>query len=268
MRKVMNIVFTLLGIYAAILVFFYFSQTSMLFFPQPLGNQTTYKDADEVYIETPNGNRLHGWLCKGNADKGSEGNLIIYFGGNAEEVSHLIPMATTKLRGWDLLLINYPGYGLSEGKPSEKSFFDAAQAIYDYAISQLDVKPENIVLLGRSIGTGCAVYLAGKRDVSGVILVSPFESIRAVAQSKLPFLPVSLLLKHKFESKRYAQEIDVPLLAFFGTADDIIPPKHSKRLAEDWKGSTRLIQLDGYDHNNIFGSGKLWNEVVEFLSDF
>ncbi|MFP4556400.1 MAG: alpha/beta hydrolase [Bacteroidales bacterium] len=265
MKRVMYIITTLIIIYGIVLGFFYFSQSSMLFFPQQIGHQKTYDNTEEVRIETSNGNQLHGWLCKSDSGKDTLTNLIIYFGGNAEEVSHLIPAISSRLNGWSVLVINYPGYGLSKGKPSEKSFFNAALAIYDYADSRKDICSNNIVLLGRSIGTGCASYLAANREVKGVVLVSPFESMKSVAQSKLPYIPVSLLLKHQFDSNKYAQEIDASMLAFFGTADDLVPPIHAKRLAKSWKGDVTLIQLEGYNHNNILESEKLWSEMIAFL---
>lgn len=268
MKNIMIIICTLIILYGIILAFFYFSQSSMLFFPQPLENYHSDNKSEEVIIKTPNGNKLHGWFCKSEIRNDTLSNLLIYFGGNAEEVSHLIPNVSSNLPEWSVLLINYPGYGLSEGKPSEKSFFDAALAIFDYGVSRQNVNPESIVLLGRSIGTGCAVYLARKRNVSGVVLVSPFESMSAVAQSKLPYLPVSLLLKHKFESIKYTQKVDVPMLAFYGTADKIVPPKHTKKLAKEWKGEVKTVQLEGYNHNNMFESENLWNEINKFLRKF
>jgi uncharacterized protein len=263
MKKMTNVLITILIIYIAVVALYYFMQGSMLFFPRPITQQVQVdKQVEEVVITTESGTLLHGWLCK-NPDERSQ-KLIIYFGGNAEEVSHMIDKAGD-FGGWALLLINYPGYGKSEGRPGEKSFFDAATTIWDYAVSRADIDKRNIVLMGRSIGTGTAVYLAHKKNPKAVILVSPFESIRAVAQSKLPFLPIGLMLKHKFESGKYAAEIDVPLLAFYGTSDNIIPPKHTKKLTGQWKGQVVLVELPGYGHNDIFESGQLWRDINVFL---
>ncbi len=263
MRKMMSILFVCLTLYTFILVFFYAFQSSFLFYPQPLKRTISLNaQVEEVNIKTPSGNNLHGWLCKSKTENPQK--VVIYFGGNAEEVSHLIPMSSI-FDDWALLLVNYPGYGKSEGKPGEKSFFEAATSIYDYVISREDIDNEHIVLMGRSIGTGTAVYLVHERKVRAVILFSPFESIRAIAQSKLPFLPVGLLLKHQFEAKKIAIHIDIPMLAFYGTLDNIIPPKHSKNLQKSWKGNSNLIELKGFGHNDIFQSNQLWEEVTAFL---
>jgi len=253
-------------LYSLVLAFFYFSQRGMLFYPQPLSYLIqANENVEEVEIQMTEGNILRGWLCKNHSTHSRK--LLIYFGGNAEEVSHLVPEASL-FGDWDVLLVNYPGYGKSDGRPGEESFFNAALEIYDYAVSRMDADNAQIVVMGRSIGTASAVYLASKRKTRGVILVSPFESIRAVAQAKLPFLPVSLLLQHPFASKKYAEGIQAPVLAFYGTADNIVPPSHSKKLMEYWSGPVRLVELPGYNHNNIFDSEQLWRETERFLERF
>ncbi len=250
-------------LYGFIIVFFYFFQSVLLFFPQPLSSRVELNEkTEEVKIESSDGNVLHGWLC--HASNNGPQKLIIYFGGNAEEVSHMVPVASM-FEDWAMLLINYPGYGRSEGKPGQDSFYNAALAIYDYAVERDDIDNENIVLMGRSIGSGSAVYLAHERKVKSLVLISPFESIRAVAKSKLPILPVDLILRHKFLSKKYAANINVPLLVFYGTADNIIPPIHSRRFAEYWRGKKRLIGLPSFGHNDIFNSNQLWKEIDDFL---
>lgn len=262
--KKMTHVFIFLGVlYAVIIIFFYLFQSTLLFFPQPLSYSIELNDdTEEVKILSKDGNVLHGWLCHDNKHKPQK--LIIYFGGNAEEVSHMLPIAGM-IEGRAMLLVNYPGYGKSEGRPGQESFYHAALAIYDYAAQRDDIDKDNIIVMGRSIGSGPAVYLAHERQIKAAILISPFESIRAVAQSRLPFLPVNLILRHKFPSKKYAVSLDIPLLAFYGSADNIIPPLHTKRLAEYWKGEKKLVGLPSYGHNDIFASKQLWDEIDSFL---
>ncbi|MBW6478174.1 MAG: alpha/beta hydrolase [Bacteroidales bacterium] len=257
-------VIIILGIiYIIIVAFFYLFQSNFIFFPQPLtGTVHTGEFTEEVRITTDDDKVLHGWLCKSKTDGPQK--LIIYFGGNAEEVSHMIP-AASMFEDWAFLLINYPGYGKSEGRPGQKSFYKAALEIYDYAVARDDVYAENIVVMGRSIGSGSAVFLAHERDVKAVVLISPFESIRAVARSSMPFLPVNLILRHKFLSKKFASEINSPMIAFYGTADQIIPPSHTQKLAAFWKGPSRLVELQGYGHNDIFESKQMWEEINGFL---
>ncbi len=252
-------------LYGFLILFFYFFQSVLLFFPQPLSSRIEMNGkTEEIKIKSSDGNVLHGWLC--HTGRNGPQKLIIYFGGNAEEVSHMIPVASM-FEDWAMLLINYPGYGRSEGKPGQESFYNAALAIYDYAAKRDDIDTSNIILMGRSIGSGSAVYLAHERQVKSLILISPFESIRAVAKSKLPFIPVSLILRHHFSSKEFAVNIDIPLLAIYGAADNIIPPVHSRRFAEYWRGEKKLIGLPSFGHNDIFLSNQLWREIEEFLKN-
>ena len=263
-KKMVQLFLFIVLFYSVIVLFFYLFQSKFLFFPQPItSNPYLTENIEEVAVISSDGNRLHGWLYHKKQD--SPQKLIIYFGGNAEEVSHMIPMVSM-FKDWAMLLINYPGYGFSEGKPGQESFFNAALAIYDFAVSRDDIDSENVVLLGRSIGSGPAVFLAHERNVRSVILISPFESIRAVAQSKMPFLPVGLILKHPFPSKKFADTVDAPLLAFYGSADSIIPQRHTKRLAESWKGPVRLIELASFGHNDVFESQQMWEEIIGFLN--
>lgn len=239
-------------------------QTSMLFHPQPLAfNIPETKRIKEIEIEASGNVILRGWT-HGKPAKAKQ--LVIYFGGNAEEVSHLLTYAK-RFEGTVFVLVNYPGYGASTGKPSEESFYDAALAIYDFTQKAATLKDLPVIAFGRSIGTAPATYLAAYRNVEKVILISPFESIRKVAKSKFPILPVSLLLRHHFDADKYARKTEAPLLSFYGSADRIIPPKHSKNLTSAWKGESTLVELSGFDHNDIFAAEKMWQRIESFLAE-
>lgn len=264
MKKMITILLTLASLYLIIMVAVWLMQDRLIFFPQPLASQVPVNDnLEEVFITTQGGNQLHGWLKK--AQTAGQQKLIIYFGGNAEEVSHML-FSAPEYAEWAYLLINYPGYGNSQGRAGKNSFYDAALAMYDYALTRSDMDTTSIVVMGRSIGTGSAVFLAGHRKVRAVVLISPFESLGAVARSSMWFLPVDLLLRHNFEPERYAKYITAPLLAFYGTRDNIIPPDHTIKLTRSWKGKHILIPLEGYGHNDIFTSEQLWEEMEAFLA--
>jgi uncharacterized protein len=264
MKTLITMLITFALVYLVIMVLVWLMQDRLIFFPQPLAYQVpVHENLEEVFITTRGGNQLHGWLRK--APAADPQKLIIYFGGNAEEVSHMLA-AAPGYAGWAYLLMNYPGYGNSEGRSGKTSFYDAALAIYDYALTRQDIDTAGIVVMGRSIGTGSAVFLAGHRKVRAVVLISPFESLGAVARSSMWFLPVGLLLRHNFKPERYAKNITAPLLAFYGTRDNIIPPRHSINLTQSWKGEHILIPLQGYGHNDIFASQQLWGEVEVFLN--
>src|SRR5882762_8228837 len=147
----------LVGVAIGVPLFMWVFQERMLFFPRPLDPRPTPRpNVEEVGIVAADGVRLRGWLVKGTI---APAPLVIYFGGNAEEVSWLAYL-TDNFAGWSLLLVNYRGYGESEGRPGEKELLADALAVYDHAKRRPDVDRERIAAMGRSLGTGVAVHLA------------------------------------------------------------------------------------------------------------
>ena len=243
-------------------------QDRMLFFRQGIDENTLkmirkhYPAAEEVEIETSGGNILHGWLVHNRTEKPSP--LLIYFGGNAEEVSHHIESAET-YSPWSLLLVNYRGYGLSTGKPGEKALLEDALVIYDNFSARSDIDSQKIAVMGRSIGCGPAVYLSAERSLAGAVLVSPFASIEEVAVEAYPYLPVRLLLRNRFKMLPYAAKADNPMLALAGSDDRIIPARHSKKLYNAWAGEKILRIINNAGHNDITLFPGFEESIREFL---
>jgi len=264
---------TLLGTVAlagcGLMLLIYLLQDRLIFYPQQLDASTAQilqrnvprTEAFELAVEG-NAVRLRGWFIS--AESSGPSPLLIYFGGNAEEVSWLLP-ELTRLHGWAVLLVNYRGYGLSEGSPSEAALQRDALALYDNVAQRSGVDPERIVIMGRSLGTGVSTYLASQRPVAGVVLVSPFDSLIEVASAVYPFLPVRLLLRHRFESVAHAPAINTPLLALAAKHDTLIAPERSRRLVQAWGGPARLELLDGADHNTIHVHPQYWTLIGQFL---
>lgn len=119
--------------------------------------------------------------------------------------------------------------------------------------------------MGRSLGTAVAVHLASARPVRGVVLISPFESMADVAKVHFPYLPVSLLLKHRFECASLAPSITVPALALVAAEDSIVPPGHSYRLMERWGGEHRVVTVPGAGHNTLGAGPGDWDAIKWFL---
>jgi hypothetical protein len=220
---------------------------------------------ETLRIETEKGIRIHGWFVKNVHQEKLP--VILYFGGNAEEVSYLARYAD-KVKGWSLVLMNYRGYGLSEGTPSEKNLYYDALSLYDYLIRRDDIDRERIIVMGRSLGTGVATRLAQYRQVRGVILVSPFDSLISVGKEVFPFLPVHLLLRSRFDSLSRAPSISAPLLVIVAAHDDIVRPRHSKKLMEQWGGPVSLRVIDGEDHNTIHDNAQYWETMNAFLGNY
>ena len=254
----------------ALLSLIYLLQERLIFFPQKLTQEEAdrllkkYSHINNIDIKTANNISIKGWLVKNSPSP--KAPLIIYFGGNAEELSYLIHYAG-KAKDWAWALMNYRGYGLSDGKPSEKDLYADAVSVYDYFSKRNDIDNTRIVLIGRSLGTGVATYLAKMRPVKALILVSPYDSLASIGKHHYPLLPVNFLIRHRFDSLSRAPLISAPLLIITAADDTIIPLKYSKRLAEKWGGPHSFKIIEGEDHNTINDSAEYWAIINEFLKD-
>lgn len=265
-----------------------------LYHPQPYraGDEAAiaarFPAAEPFVLQRPDGVRLHGWLTghrplpgrPRGADAGptaaatapapaSAGNstprrpLTIYFGGNAEETSWMLSDAH-RFAGRLLLCINYRGYGGSGGRPHENVLLDDALAVFDAALKRSDVDPARVSVWGRSLGTGVAVHVASARQVSGVALVSPYDSMAALAQRHMPAM--SVLLTQRYDSAAKAPAIRAPALMLAGARDTLIPPLHSEQLRALWGGPAQLVMLPEADHNSMQEATDYWREIAAFLS--
>ena len=252
----------------------YLAQDSLIFYRQPLSDARRaevaqrFPAATEVSIQSADSTKLHGWLVR---PEGIErAPLVLYYGGNAEEVSHMLEAIGHPVRGdtpgvaW--LIVNYRGYGASEGSPSQASLVADALAQYDYASKLPGIDAERMFVFGRSLGSGVAVQLAAHRPVRALILVSPYDSLAAVAKRYYWYLPVDWMLKHRFDSIALAPQMKQPLLCFIAERDDVIPPEHAERLFAAWAGPKRRVLLGGAGHNTTDGAAGFWPAVRDFLA--
>jgi uncharacterized protein len=259
------------GVFVGLSIFLYFVQDRLVFFRQPLdpGRRDSvlqrFPNVEEVNLVAEDGTRLHGFLAKPPAVAGAKFPLVIYFGGNAEEASWLLE-DSERPQNWAWLMVNYRGYGWSEGSPGEKAMAADARRIYDWTQSRSDVEHSRIVAFGRSLGSGVAVRLASERLLAGMVLATPFDSLESVAKRHYPFAPVSLLLRHRFDSLELAPRIGVPMLCIVAERDSIIPAEHARRLFAAWQGDKRLVSIANAGHNDVSASPVFWREIGHFLS--
>ena len=269
-RLVNSAITIIIGVAIGLWALLYFAQDQLIFFRQPAPDASPHS-ADlaisEVRIATHDGVSLRGWLARPAAAASSERlPLTIYFGGNAEEVSYMAASAG-RLPGWSLLAVNYRGYGGNAGNPSERALFADALALYDWAAGRPEIDPTRIAAIGRSLGSGVAVYLAAERPLARLVLVTPYDSLRAVAQRHYPYLPVSFLLKHRFDSIGRAQRISTPLLVLAAQRDSIVPPAHARALFAQWRGPKTWREFAGAGHNDLDADPEYWKAIAAFLAD-
>jgi pimeloyl-ACP methyl ester carboxylesterase len=222
---------------------------------------------EEVRLKTRDGLTLHGWMRHPRlARSGQRFPLVIVFGGARRETSWMMDRGT-KAERWGWLFINYRGFGLSEGEPSERVVLEDTGLIFDYAAARPDVDSSNIVVLGRSLGSYFTAVLAKTRQIRGAILATPFDSFAALGQERYPWLPVGLLLNGRYDAAAIAPKIKVPALFILAEHDDVTPPERGTALARAWGGPRRTLLLTGARHYGIERRDDFWNAVGEFLRE-
>lgn len=223
-------------------------QDNMIFYPTEADNPNFPRyQRQEISLES-HGFHIQGWEFQ-NPDVDNNATLL-YFGGNAEDVTQNFA-DIQQFAARRLFFFNYRGYGKSGGKPSQQALYQDVLNIYDSLTSQYAVQPEQLVVMGRSLGSAVATYVAAHRPVKQVILVTPFDSLTNIAQSIFPFLPVKWFLNHPFPSVEFAPEINTPLLMIVAANDEVIPTKYSRNLYEKWAGAKQWQRLEGVGHNDL-----------------
>lgn len=227
------------------------AQDRFLFYPpraSPMPQPPAGWRAEEVLLRTRDGTRLAGVLLMPPV---AQPSLVIYFGGNAEDATLGAPEAEEQYGSRAVLLVNYRGYGASEGRPGEAALVADGLEIFDWAARRPDIDATRIAVHGRSLGSGVAVRVAAGRPVRCVILTSPFGSVVDVAREAYPWLPVALLMRHRFDSAAHAARVKAPALFLVGEADRLIAPRHSRRLAALWGVPVEEAAFAGFGHNDI-----------------
>lgn len=180
-------------------------------------------------------------------------NAVLYFGGNAEDVSQSMAALQRAFPANSIHAMHYRSYGGSEGLPSEQDLVADALALYD----ALAPKYRHITLVGRSLGSGIAVQLAAARPSNHLVLITPYSSIAEIGQKQLPMFPVRWLLRDRYESWRYADRIHTPTTIIIAGKDKVIPNESSYRLAKHFPpGVARIVALKDADHSS---APELWH---------
>jgi pimeloyl-ACP methyl ester carboxylesterase len=188
-------------------------------------------------------------------------NAIIYFGGNAENVDYNTDIFKTLFRQHTVYLVKYRGYSGSTGSPSERGLYSDAIHIYD----QLSREHTEISIIGRSLGAAIATYIASRKPVHRLALITPFDSVKSVARSQFPLYPVSLLIKDKYDSLARAADIDTETMIIGAGNDRIIDISHARRLAEGFSQEVSFHVIEGADHNDISDFAEFYQALGDFI---
>jgi len=231
-------VFIYLGICATLFA----SQRSMIYYPQA---GAANRPADTLTLTVPDA------ALRVTIRPHDGSRALIYFGGNAEDVSLNLPALAQAFPDRAIYLLHYRGYGGSTGTPSEETLRKDALALFD----KVHAEHAEIVVIGRSLGSGVAIRLASQRPVSRLVLVTPYDSMQELAAREFPYLPVRWLMTDKYESWRYASLIRVPTQLIAAEFDEVIPGASTSRLLANFnRGVASLTVIPGTGHNTISGS--------------
>lgn len=200
---------------------------------------------EDVWIRTPDDLKLHGWFVPAANAKGT----ILFFHGNAGNISHrLDSLEIFNELGFNTLIIDYRGYGKSEGKPTEIGTYIDAKAALDYLVEERKISLKKTILFGRSMGAAIAAWLGSTVDVPGIVLESGFTSAVEMGQRSFPIFPVRLLLRYKYETLNYVRRIRSPILIGHSTEDGLVPFKMGERLFQAASEPKEFLVFSG-PHN-------------------
>ncbi|MBN2695182.1 alpha/beta fold hydrolase [bacterium] len=256
-----GIIFFIIVILVSILLYFF--QEKLIFFPEKLDKNYKFRFKgrfEEFFIKISDAIFINAVLFKAESSKG----LIFYLHGNAGSLKSWGEIANIYTDfGYDILMIDYRGYGKSDGKiDDENILFRDIQTVYDKF--KTEYAESNIVIIGHSIGTGVASKIASQNSPKLLILQAPYYNFTDLVQHIYPFIP-SFILKYKFKTDSYIENCKTPILIFHGDKDEVIYYESSLKLQKKLKSSDKVIILKGESHNGITYNPEYQNELKKIL---
>ena len=252
--------------YVIAIVLLYALQRRLIFYPGRLPSNYEFSTArygQEVTLTTDDGERISGLFFPNRSE-----TVILYFHGNAGDLSgwQFVSEDFAPL-GFNFMIIDYRGYGKSSGSISERGLYKDADAAYHYLLEK-GFSAENIIIYGRSIGSGVAVDIASRKKARGLILESPFSSFGKLANEKFPFFFPSLYLRYRFDNMQKINSVRSPVMFLHGTDDTLIPSSHSQALFDRFTGTKKMILVEKGAHNDLHAFDQYKDFLHVGLVDF
>lgn len=263
-KALLNILKIIIGLYIVLCGLLYFFQEKLIFFPQKLDKNYQFlfrQKFEELNIKATDGKLINGLLFKADSSKG----LIFYLHGNAGDLSSWGEVAKTYTDlNYDVFIIDYRGYGKSEGEISgQTQLFEDNQTAYNELKKKYN--EENIIVLGYSIGTGLASKIASTNNPKRLILQAPYYNLTDMMKQHFSFIP-TFILKYKFASNEYLKSCKMPVVIFHGNQDEVIYYGSSLKLKEEFKKQDTLITLNGQGHNGMTDNEEYKTELRKILT--
>jgi len=262
--KVLVLVYCLAGI--AI----FYGQDRLLFHPQAVGRQVKYEfgqpftEINLPYDKESNINIIR-FKATGSGPDSLPVGVVLYFHGNKQNITHYAPFAPAlTAKGYEVWMPDYPGFGKSTGPLTEQKLYDYALVLYKLARTRWS--PGQIILYGKSLGTGVAAQLASVRDCRRLILECPYFSMGSLARHYLPIYPMGKMLHYRFPTNEYLSAVTAPVTIFHGDRDGLIPYSNAARLRPMLKPGDEFITVAGGSHNDLYGFPLFRQKLDSILS--
>jgi len=250
----MSIVVGLLGIYVVLVAILWAFQEKLTF-PAPRAALPALDLGERIELAMQDGTRLVGWYLAAQGDAGRRTPALLWFYGNGENIAAIWPIIRDfRPPHAAVLVLDYPGYGASEGKATEAGMYEAADLAYDELRRRPDVDPKHIYVYGRSLGSAAATHVAATREVAGLILESPFTSAKGMAVRHYRFVP-RVLVRLRLDNIGRMPAIRCPTLIFHGTADMLVPMRMGQEVAAAAGGPVEFVMIEGSGHNDTYDLG-------------
>jgi len=264
MKVILIILGVLAGLYVLLCAVLYFKQERLLFFPSRLPTDYRFRFPgrfEERWTTAADGTRLHGLLFRA---PGVAKGLVFYLHGNGGDVSSWAEAAPVYTRlGYDVFFLDYRGYGKSQGTiSSQAQLLDDVQLAYRQLLSEY--AESSVVVLGYSVGTGPAAWLAAQQHPKLLILQAPYFSMRDLATRTYPFVP-GFLVRYPLPTNELVAQVKAPVVLFHGDRDEVIYYQSSLRLKALLKPTDRLVLLPGAGHNGMTDNPAYQSELAALL---
>jgi uncharacterized protein len=259
-----------LATFAVLLALLWAFQRRLIYLPFPADVPpvtTVLAAAREVALRTDDGLQLEAWLVPASEPDRAMGVLVA--AGNAGNRSLRAPLAAALARnGLAVLLFDYRGYGGNRGRPTQAGLARDVRAALRFLTEEVGLPRNRLLYFGESLGAAVVTELATEEEPAGLVLRSPFVDLASVGRVHYPFLPVRILLRDRYPLAEQLAGVRVATTVVYGTQDTIVPPEQSRAVAAAAGGPTRVVEIDGADHNDrALLDGALLTEAVTELAD-
>lgn len=268
MPGILKLVIIIIGAYVALCIYVYYIQSSLIYYPDMPGRNLVSTPENiglayqDVEIITADNIKLHGWFIPHDKVK----NTVLFFHGNAGNISHRLESIEIFHRlGLNVFIIDYRGYGQSEGKTTEQGTYQDAEAAWKYLNDAQGISGQQIIIFGRSLGASIAAWPVSKHTPVALIIESGFTSVPAMGQRLYPFLPIHWLTHFKYDTRQYVKRISCPVMVAHSKNDEITPYAEGREIFAAAPENKQFLALRGGHNDGFLVNG---SNYVEGLRSF